>query len=270
MQSENIGILALLLRWLLERIMMTKKLFLTLLLFSTFSMSGTINIAVAANVSYAIDELKKEFHTLYPDTKVQVTLGSSGKLTAQIINGAPYQLFMSADMKFPSALFKDKIAVTEPMIYAQGSLAYLSVKQRNFCAEMFLLKDKDIQKIAIANPKTAPYGKATEEAIKKSGLYESVKDKFVYAESISQTVAYTVTAADIGLIAKSSLYSPQMSHFKEGIHWYDVESELYTPINQGIVILKEGENNPEVKAFYDFILSTKAQKILKNFGYLIP
>jgi len=250
--------------------MMRIKLLITILLISTYSMAGTINIAVAANVSYAMDALKKEFRTLYPETKVQVTLGSSGKLTAQIKNGAPYQLFMSANMKYPEALYSDKIAVTKPLIYAQGSLAYLSVKQRNFCAEMFLLKDEEIQKIAIANPKTAPYGIAALEAIKNAGVYESVKSKFVYGESISQTVAYTVTAADIGFIAKSSLYSPQMSHFREGINWYDVESELYTPINQGIVILKEGENNPEVKAFYAFILSKKAQKIFKDFGYLIP
>jgi len=249
---------------------MRTKLFIAALLLSTYSMAGTINIAVAANVSYAMDALKKEFSTLYPETKVQVTLGSSGKLTAQIKNGAPYQLFMSANMKYPSALYSDKISVTEPLIYAQGSLVYLSIKQRNFSAEMFLLEDKEIQKIAIANPKTAPYGKAAEEAIKNAGVYKRVKDKFVFAESISQTVAYTVTAADIGFIAKSSLYSPQMSHFKEGINWSDVESELYTPINQGIVILKVGENNPEVKAFYDFILSKKAQKIFKDFGYLIP
>lgn len=249
---------------------MTIKLFLSVLLISTYSMAGTITIAVAANVSYAINTLKKEFHTLYPDTKLQVTLGSSGKLTAQIKNGAPYQLFMSADMKYPEALYRDKRAVTKPHVYAQGSLAYLSVKKRNFCAEMDLLKDKEIQKIAIANPKTAPYGKAAEEAIKNAGLYESVKEKFVYAESASQTVVYTVTAADIGFIAKSSLYSPNMSHYKEAIHWSEVESALYTPINQGIVILKEGENNAEVKAFYDFILSTKAQKIFKDFGYLIP
>lgn len=249
---------------------MREKIFLTLLLVSTYSMAGTIKIAVAANVSYAIDELKKEFHSLYPDTEVQVTLGSSGKLTAQIKNGAPYQLFMSANMKYPSALYSDKIAVTKPLVYAKGSLAYLSVKKQNFCAEMDLLKDKEIQKIAIANPKTAPYGLAAFEAIKNAGVYESVKSKFVYGESISQTVSYTVTAADIGLIAKSSLYSPQMSQYKEAIHWSDVESQLYTPISQGIVILKEGENNTEVKAFYDFILSTKAQKILKDFGYLIP
>lgn len=250
--------------------MMKTKLLLTLLILSTYSMAGTIQIAVAANVSYAIDKLKKEFNILYPDTKVQVTLGSSGKLTAQIKNGAPYQLFMSANMKYPNALYSDKIAITNPLIYAQGSLAYLSNKKQDFSTGMELLKNNKIAKIAIANPKTAPYGKAAVEAMKNAGVYESIKSKYVFAESISQTVSYTVTATDIGFIAKSSLYSPKMSHFKEGTHWADVDSKLYTPINQGIVILKEGEKNAEVKAFYDFILSKKAQKIFRDFGYLLP
>ena len=246
------------------------KLLLALLILSTQSKAETINIAVAANVSYAIDTLKKEFNTLYPDTKVQVTLGSSGKLTAQIKNGAPYQLFMSANMKYPIALYKEKIAITKPHIYAQGSLAFLSVKKRNYCAEMDILKEKDIYKIAIANPKTAPYGIATAEAIKNYGIYESIKDKFVYGESISQTVSYAVTAADIGIIAKSALYSPNMKQFNEAIHWSEVDSKLYTPISQGIVILKAGKNNTQVKAFYDFILSKRSKKIFEDFGYQIP
>ena len=250
---------------------MTKmKLFLILLLLSTYSMAGTVKVAVAANVSYAMDALKKEFNMLYPDTKVQVTLGSSGKLTAQIKNGAPYEIFMSANMKYPEALYSDHLAVTKPLVYTQGSLAYLSNKRQDFSTGMELLKSKNIMKIALANPKTAPYGKAAEEAMKNAGVYESVKKKYIFAESISQTVTYTITAADIGFIAKSALYSPQMAHFKEGIHWADVERALYTPIKQGIVVLKAGENHPEVKAFYDFILSEKAQKIFRDFGYLIP
>ena len=185
------------------------KLLISILLLSTYSMAGTINIAVAANVSYAIDDLKEEFNKLYPDTEVKVTIGSSGKLTAQIKNGAPYQLFMSANMKYPKALYKDEIAVTKPMIYAQGGIALLSNKKQDFTKGIKLLKDKEISKIAIANPKTAPYGKAAVEAMKNGEVYNDVKKKFVYAESISQTVSYTVTATDIGIIAKSSLYSPK-------------------------------------------------------------
>jgi len=248
---------------------MKLKLFF-IILFSTYSMAGTIQIAVAANVSYAIEDLKKVFNKVYPDTKVQVVLGSSGKLTAQIKHGAPYQLFMSANMKYPEALYKDKVAVTEPVVYAQGTLAYLSHKPQDFSKGMALTKEVKIKKIAVANPKTAPYGKATIEAMKNASVYEEVKNKFVFAESISQTVSYTVTATDIGLIAKSSLYSPKMKQYKEDIHWAEVDSKLYTPIKQGIVILKKGEENPEVKAFYDFILSQDAQKILTDFGYLLP
>ena len=244
--------------------------FLFLLFVSAYSIAGSIQVAVAANVSYAMDDLKKSFNTVHPDTKVQVILGSSGKLTAQIKHGAPYQLFMSANMKYPEALYKDKVAVTEPMVYAQGTLAYLSNKSQAFSKGMALLKDENIKKIAVANPKTAPYGKAAVEAMKNASVYEDVKNKFVFAESVSQTVSYTVIAADMGFIAKSSLYSSKMKQYKEGMHWVQVDPKLYTPIKQGIVILKKGEENSEVKAFYDFILSQDAQKILIDFGYLLP
>ena len=246
-----------------------KRIVLSILLgFGTLS-AGEITIAVAANVSYAIEALKKEFNLLYPETKVQVILGSSGKLTAQIKHGAPYGLFMSADMKYPEALYSEKVALTQPVVYAQGALAFLSQKERNYDANMTVLKSKDVKKVAIANPQTAPYGVAAAEALKNAGVYEELKEKFVYGESVSQTVTYATSAADIGIIAKSSLFSPQMSHFKESIHWSDINKTLYTPIDQGMVILKKGEGNTEVKAFYDFMLSPKAKEVLKNFGYKV-
>ena len=243
---------------------------LLIILFTSYSMAGTIQIAVAANVSYAIDDLKKAFNKMHPNTKVQVVLGSSGKLTAQIKHGAPYQLFMAANMKYPEALYKDKVAVTEPLVYAQGTLAYLSSKPQDFSRGMALLKEVNIKKIAVANPKTAPYGKAAVEAMQSALVYKDVKNKFVFAESASQTVSYTVTAADMGFIAKSSLYSPKMKKYKEGSHWAEVDPKLYTPIKQGIVILKKGKENSEVQAFYDFMLSQDAKKILMDFGYLLP
>jgi len=249
---------------------MIKKLLLSSLLLTGSLYAGTINIAVAANVSYAIEELKLAFNKLHPDTKVNVTLGSSGKLTAQIKNGAPYQLFMAANMKYPESLYADGIAVTRPLVYAQGSLAYFGNKEYDFSKGMKLIQDQKIKKIAVANPKTAPYGKAAIEAITNAKMYESVESKFVYAESISQTVSYAVTAADIGFIAKSSLFSATMKKYKEGVNWTDVDPKLYTPINQGIVILENAEANNEVAAFYAFMLSPKAKKILNDYGYLVP
>jgi len=238
------------------------------LFLSTYAMAGTIRIAVAANVSYAIGDLKKEFNAIYPNIKVETILGSSGKLTAQIKNGAPYQLFMSANMAYPNMLYREQIATTEPFVYAQGALAMLSVKKTNFEDGINILKSKNIKKIAIANYKTAPYGVATKEALESVNLYKRLKDKFLYAESISQTVSYTMHGADIGLIAKSSLFSPQMSHYKENINWIEVDRTLYTPIDQGMVILKN--RNAEVDAFYNFMLSRKAKNILKEYGYTIP
>ena len=249
---------------------MLKKVIVGSLLFIGSLYAGTINIAVAANVSYAIDDLKDEFNKIYPDIKVNVILGSSGKLTAQIKNGAPYQLFMAANMKYPEALYSDGIAITRPLIYAQGSLAYLSSKKQDFSKGIKLIESSKIAKIAVANPNTAPYGKAAVEAMKNGGVYNNVVGKYVYAESISQAVSYAVTAADIGFIAKSSLYSPKMAQYKEGINWADVNPKLYTLINQGIVVLKNGESSHEVAAFYTFMLSAKAKKILNDFGYLVP
>ncbi len=248
--------------------MLTKLIIILLSVLSLYG--GSINIAVAANVSYAIDDLNREFNRLYPNIKVRVTLGGSGKLTAQIKNGAPYHLFMSANMKYPEALYEEGLAITEPKVYAQGSLAYFSSKKQDFSQGMKIVQNQNIVKIAVANPKTAPYGKAAFEAMKKAGVYKSVVKKFVYAESISQTVSYAVTAADMGFIAKSSLYSPRMSMYKKGLNWIDVDSKLYTPINQGVVVLKYAEENPEVSAFYSFLFSAKAKKILNNFGYTIP
>ncbi len=247
-----------------------RKLFFIFYLSLSTIFASTITIAVAANVSYVIGDLSKEFNKLHPDTKVRVTLGSSGKLTAQIKHGAPYHLFMSANMKYPQALYRDNLAITKPKVYALGSLALLSNKPRDFKDGIYMLKSKNISKIAIANPKTAPYGIAAKEALENAKIYEELKKKFVYGESISQTVSYTVTATDIGIIAKSSLYSSKMTRYIEHKNWIEIDSKLYTPIKQGVVILKDAKHNKEVQAFYDFILSDKAQEIFKNYGYLLP
>jgi molybdate transport system substrate-binding protein len=145
----------------------------------------------------------------------------------------------------------------------------LSQKERNYYAGIEVLESPDIRKIAIANPKTAPYGVAAAEALKNAKLYKKLEKKFVYGESISQTVTYATTAADIGIIALSSLYAPQMKQYKEAIHWSEVDASLYTPIDQGMVILKNAKDNVEVKAFYDFVLSKRAKEILISFGYKV-
>lgn len=241
-------------------ILLAAKRILLILLLAGPLFANDITIAVASNVSYAIKPLIKEFNKTNK-TKVKFVLGSSGKLTAQIKNAAPYDLFLSANMKYPNALYTDKIAIQKPIIYAQGTLAIFSAKKKD-------IKDitiiNEVKKVAIANPKTAPYGKAAFEAITNAKLLDKNIKKFVYAENISQTVQYVIIAADIGFIAKSSLYSPKMLKYKEKENYIDVPTSLYTPINQGIALLS---HKSEAKVFYDFILSDAAKKIFKDYGY---
>ncbi len=246
-----------------------KKVILGLVFLCSSIFAGQVNIAVAANVSYAIDVLISEFNKTNPNTQIQVTLGSSGKLTAQIKNGAPFNIFMAANMKFPESLYEEQIAITKPVVYAQGAIAMLSSKELDFSKGINLVKDSSISKIAIANPKTAPYGTAAVEALKNAGLEEATKNKFVYAESISQVVTYATTATDVGFIAKSSLYDEKLSKYKENVNWASVDPKLYTPIEQGIVIINNAKDNAEVKAFYDFILSDKAKEIFIKYGYIV-
>lgn len=239
-------------------------LFLVLFCFSLFG--GTIKVAVAANMSYAMPEIINVFHEKYPGTKVEMLLGSSGKLFAQIKNGAPFDLFLSANMKYPDALYKEKLCITKPKVYATGSLALLSSQKKDFSKGIKLLEDKNIKKIALANPKTAPYGKAASEAMKSSGIYDNVKDKFVFAQSVAQATTYSIIAADIGFVAKSTLFSKHMKRYKKDVNWIEVKPTLYTPIKQGIVLLNDKK---EAKEFYNFVFSKTSKKILKNFGYNI-
>ncbi|WP_321777464.1 molybdate ABC transporter substrate-binding protein [Sulfurimonas sp.] len=245
---------------------MQKLFFIFLISFSLLNASS-IKVAVAANVSYAIKDLTKEFNKRFPNIKVKIILGSSGKLTAQISHGAPYQVFISADMKYPDALYKQKIAITKPKVYALGSLALFSHKKMDLSAGIYALKRANISKIALANPKTAPYGIAAKEALTNAKIYKNLKSKFVYGESISQTVSYAVSATDAGIIAMSSLYSKNMKHYKRKENWIEIDSKLYTPIKQGIVLLQE---NKDARDFYNFLLSKDAKKIFQLYGYKTP
>ncbi|MDF1877507.1 molybdate ABC transporter substrate-binding protein [Sulfurimonas sp. SAG-AH-194-L11] len=247
-----------------------QKILFIFILFFTFTLNAvTLNIAVATNVSYAIEELKAKFLQTHPDIKINIILGSSGKLTAQISHGAPYGLFMSANMLYPQKLYKQKLAITKPLVYTKGALALFSSSSQDFSLGLQVLKTKEIQKIAIASPKTAPYGKAAFEAIKNANIYKDIRAKLIFAESISQTLSYIRSAADIGFVALSSLYSAKMSRYKKGTHFYEVDTTLYSPIKQGLVLLSYGKSVQEYKLFYEFILSADAKKIFKKYGYLV-
>jgi molybdate transport system substrate-binding protein len=232
------------------------------------SYAGEVKVAVAANVQSAFGDLTKAFNEDNPDIKLIPTFGPSGAFTTQIKNGAPFDVFLSADMKFPSELFDLGLAVEKPIIYAQGALALFTVQKLDISKGLELAKDAKVVKISIANPNTAPYGRASVEALKAANVYDAAEKKLVQAESIGQVVAQTTTAADIGFVAKSTFFG-EANEYKEGVNWVSVDPSLYTPIDQGIVIVKASEKNADAKKFYDFILGEKGRKVFVDFGYRV-
>lgn len=245
------------------------KFFLSSVILSVSLLAGEISVAVAANLSDAIEVLKTEFAKTNPNIKVNTILGASGKFTTQIKSGAPFDLFLSADMKFPENLYAEHFAITKPVVYASGALAMVSTKGLDLSRGMAVLNDPKVEKVAIANPTTAPYGTASVEAFKTAKVFEKTEPKLVYGDSIGQALQFALTAADVGFVNASAFYSDKMKNYKEGKEWVMVDAKLYTPIAQGIVVLKQAEHNAEAKAFYDFILSAPAKKIFKSYGYLV-
>jgi len=235
-----------------------------------FAQAGQVRVALAANVSYAISALKKAFARKHPEINIQITVGGSGKLATQIRSSAPYDLFLSANMAYPQKLYEAGMTMAKPVVYAQGALAYLSNTQQDFSRGIRVLAGPSIHSIAVANPKTAPYGKAAFEALEKADLLPTLRPKLVFGESIAQTVAYAMHAADIGLVAKSALFAPQMKQYKAGRNWADVDPALYQPIDQGMVVLKTATHPKEAQAFYDFLLSKPARAIFARYGYRLP
>ncbi|MBC3872772.1 molybdate ABC transporter substrate-binding protein [Undibacterium sp. LX15W] len=231
--------------------------------------ADTLSVAVAANVQFAFDDLKEEFKK-QTGHDLKGVFNSSGKFVSQIINGAPFDVFMSADMDFPNSLYQQGFTITAPKIYAYGSLVLWTTKNLDLQSWQSLLQSDKVQKIAIANPKTAPYGKETIRVLKFYKLDVVLEPRFVYAESISQADQYIHSGVvDLGFTAKSVVVSSKMQGKGQ---WIELPANSYTPIAQGVVILKHGqENAPQAsQQFYDFLSSAKAKAILQKNGYAVP
>ncbi|MEW7290807.1 molybdate ABC transporter substrate-binding protein [Aquimarina sp. 2304DJ70-9] len=228
--------------------------------------SNTLHIAVASNMQFAMKELSKEF-THQTGIECDLIISSSGKLTAQIKEGAPFDIFVSANMKYPNELFKSGYTTNKPKVYAYGKLVMWSMID-DINPSIDILKSSKIKHIAIANPKTAPYGNAAIEVLKQHDIYEDIKDKLVFGESISQTNQFIISkSAEIGFTSKSIVLSPEI---KGKGNWTDINTTQYSPVNQGVVILKSNPSKQaNAKAFYDFLLSVNAKKILENYGYSV-
>lgn len=226
-------------------------------------------VAAAANVQFAMEEIKQTFEK-QSGIHLEIITNSSGKLTAQITNGAPFDVFLSADMKYPESLYASGQADSLPKIYAYGVLVLWTMEDLDLTEGVSILAKEQIHKIAIADPRNAPYGKAAEEVLKFYHIYDRVVQKLVYGRSISQANQYIVSgAAEAGFSAKSVVLSPAM---KGRGRWMEIDPAAYTPIAQGAAILKYGkEKHPEAaRAFFNFLFSEAARSIFQNYGYRLP
>ncbi|MHB1921166.1 MAG: molybdate ABC transporter substrate-binding protein [Chitinophagaceae bacterium] len=224
-------------------------------------------IATAANVQYAMEALTQAF-TRKTHIPCEIIIGSSGQFSAQIQSGAPYDVFVAADLKYPQTLFQEGFTEEKPRIYAWGKLVLWSMR-KDIPPHLEELTQPDISSIALANPSLAPYGQAAMEVLQKTGIYDQVKNKLVWAESIAQTNQFIYSGtADLGFTAKSVVESPQM---KGKGKWLELPEKDYSPIAQGVVVLKTTSGSlPESREFYQFLFSKQGQFILKEYGYQVP
>lgn len=225
-------------------------------------------IAVAANMQYALDSIA----TVFSETtgiEAELIVSSSGKLTAKILQGAPYDIFLSADLNYPNILIENGVAEGPTKVYAEGLLVLWSAQAIDLPPIPFL-SSKKVRKIAIANPMNAPYGQAAQEFLERNNVFNTLKEKIVFGESIAQVNQYVLSkACEAGITAKSVVLSQQG---KDQGDWIALPADAYQPIQQGVVITRHGsEVNPgPAKTFLAFLAQPEAKAILQSFGYKLP
>jgi molybdate transport system substrate-binding protein len=237
------------------------------LLLACFAAAQEVSVAAAADLQFAMQELAAQFQH---DTGIRVnaTYGSSGNFTQQIQNGAPFDMFFSANLEYPKQLDAAGLIVPGSLYqYARGKIVLWvpNNSKLDIGSGLKSLLDPSVQKLAIANPEHAPYGKAAVSALQQEKLYDAVKPRLVLGENIAQTATFVVSgAADAGIIALSLALSPNM---KDKGRYFEIPASDYPPINQACVILKSSKNQAEDGRFLDFLKTADAAKILSRFGF---
>ena len=226
-------------------------------------------VAAAADLKFAMDSLVAVFSKNNPDFDIKVVYGSSGNFFQQIGNGAPFDLFFSADIDYPRQLTEKHLNLSVVHLYGTGQLVLWSKTIDPAIDKMNTLLNPAIKKIAIANPSHAPYGQRAEEALRHYLLYDKIKDKLVMGENIAQTAQYAQSgAADIGIIALSLALSPALQQ-AGGKYWL-VPADSHRPLEQGFVLLSHAKDNKGAFQFMNFITTPEARAILKSFGFSQP
>jgi molybdate transport system substrate-binding protein len=231
---------------------------------------GTVAVAAASDLTYAMTEIAASFEKATGCT-VRLSLGSSGNFLTQIENGAPFDVFFSADIAYPKKLEAEGSAAPgSTYLYAIGKIVLWTRKDSGVDVSkgLAVLRDPAVRKIAIANPEHAPYGRAAEEALRQSGVYDAVKDRLVLGENISQAAEFVESGnADVGILALSLVVSPAMKDKGRG---WDIPENLYAAIQQGVVVVRASKNPQGANQFLDYIKLPSTAALLERYGFVLP
>lgn len=259
---------------------MTARVFLTLLFLvvnsisssaRTQSSSSELIVAAAADLNSALTEIANNYEQK-ARVKVKLSFGASGAITQQIQNGAPFDVFFSADMDYPKQLIAAGAADGNSLYqYAVGKLVLwapadspLDVEQRG----MDVLLDPSVKKIAVANPQHAPYGRAAIAALKHAGIYDRIFDRIVMGENVSQAAQFAESGnAQVGLVALSHVAAPAMRG--KGKYW-EVPADYYPPLAQGVVVLSRSQRKKDATNFLIYIKTADVEQVFKKYGFTLP
>lgn len=224
-----------------------------------------VRIAAAASLKPVLPEVSAAFARAHPGIKVDITYGASGNFHSQLVNGARFDVFLSADMMYPQRLWEAGRAQGPPREYAAGRLVLWTHRSTGLKLEsLAALSDERVLRIAIANPRHAPYGTAAETVLRNAGLLEALREKLVVGESVEQAATFVRTgAAEAGLLPQSQAVAVPMAD--EG-NWVEVPVSLYEPIRHGAVIVKDATDPASAELFMQFLVGTEAQSIFTRGG----
>ena len=227
-----------------------------------------ITVAAAADLKFALDEIVADFRRARPDDAVEVVYGSSGKFATQIRQGAPFDLYFSADIAYPRALEAEGLALGPTRPYAVGRIVLWSRTRDAGALRLQDLADPALGRIAIANPRHAPYGKRAEEALRAAGVWDAVQPRLVQGENIAQTAQFVQTGnATVGIIALSLALNPALA--AQGGH-HLIDAALHAPLEQGFILTRQAEGKALATAFADYIGTEAARAVLVRYGFELP
>jgi molybdate transport system substrate-binding protein len=232
------------------------------------ALAESLRIAAASDLRFAMEEIVAEYRREHPDNHVEVVYGSSGNFHTQIQQGAPYDMYFSADIEYPRELVKSGFAKSDVRPYAIGRIVLWSARLDASTLTLDDLATLDVAKIAIANPAHAPYGKRAAEALRATGVWDDVESKLVYGENIAQTAQFVQSGnAQIGILALSLALSPQLQ--AQG-GYYLIPDALHEPLEQGFIITKRATANSAAETFAQYMDSASARSVMRRYGFVLP